>query len=163
MSKGIALITGLNGHIAGPTAEAVLKAGFDVRGTVRRSASGIPIKEELERRGYAGRVEITEVPDMTVEGAFDKAVEGCTTLANNSYSDFRSRLTCPRLLGYFSSSGTSERCVFTSCYTGRRNRNKKYSMAAQLGDSACGTSAEECCLRVIGGRNGSRRRRKEGL
>lgn len=78
MSKGIALITGLNGYIAGPTAEAVLKAGYDVRGTVRRLASGIPIKEELERRGYGGRVEVIEVPDIRVEGAFDKAVAGHT-------------------------------------------------------------------------------------
>ena len=44
MSKGIALITGLNGFVVGPTAEAVLKAGYDVRGTVRRLASGILVK-----------------------------------------------------------------------------------------------------------------------
>lgn len=72
------LITGLNGYLAGRTAEAVLMAGYDVRGTVRRHATGDKVKDALTAMGYPeDRVDVVEVPDMTVPGAFDEAVQGC--------------------------------------------------------------------------------------
>ncbi|KAK7978268.1 NAD-dependent epimerase/dehydratase terH [Apiospora saccharicola] len=72
------LITGLNGYLAGRTAEAVLKAGYDVRGTVRRLATGDKVKDALAEMGYPeDRIDVVEVPDMTVPGAFDEAVKGC--------------------------------------------------------------------------------------
>ncbi|KAK8129634.1 hypothetical protein PG999_002014 [Apiospora kogelbergensis] len=72
------LITGLNGYLAGRTAEAVLKAGYDVRGTVRRLAAGNEVKDALVKMGYSeDRIEVVEVPDVTVSGAFDHAVAGC--------------------------------------------------------------------------------------
>ncbi|KAK8086361.1 hypothetical protein PG994_001335 [Apiospora phragmitis] len=70
--------TGLNGYLAGRTAEAVLKAGYDVRGTARRLAAGDKVKDALAAMGYPeGRVEVVEVPDVKVPGAFDDAVKGC--------------------------------------------------------------------------------------
>ncbi|KAK7920332.1 hypothetical protein PG985_008354 [Apiospora marii] len=72
------LITGLNGYLAGRTAEAVLKAGYDVRGTVRQLSTGDKVKDALVAMGYPEDcVEVVEVPDMTVPGAFDEAVKGC--------------------------------------------------------------------------------------
>lgn len=72
------LITGLNGYLAGRTAEAVLEAGYDVRGSVRRLAAGNEVKDALVKLGYSqDRIEVVEVPDLTAPGAFDEAVAGC--------------------------------------------------------------------------------------
>ena len=72
------LITGLNGYLAGRTAEAVLKAGYEVRGTVRQLTTGDSFKDALAEIGYSkDRINLVEVPDMTVLGAFNEAVKGC--------------------------------------------------------------------------------------
>ncbi len=72
--KGIVLVTGANGYIAARTVEAFLKAGYTVRGSVRSKGSAKQLLEALPE--YASRVEIAEVPDITVPGAFDEAVKG---------------------------------------------------------------------------------------
>ncbi|KAF9874311.1 nad dependent epimerase [Colletotrichum karsti] len=72
--RGLVLITGLNGFIAGRTTEALLQAGHSVRGTVRSKASAQATVEALAQ--YGDRLEVIEVPDIAVAGAFDKAVEG---------------------------------------------------------------------------------------
>lgn len=61
MSKGTILITGLNGYLAGRVAEAVLNAGYDVRGTVRNVAAGKKVEDVLAGAGHAGKVEVVEV------------------------------------------------------------------------------------------------------
>ncbi|KAI0166737.1 NAD(P)-binding protein [Hypoxylon sp. FL1284] len=81
-SRGTMLITGLNGYLAGRLAEAALKAGFDVRGTVRNVDAGNEVKKALQDLGYAKGVEVVHVPDMTEPGAFDKAVVGCTAIVH---------------------------------------------------------------------------------
>lgn len=75
-SEGIVLITGLNGYLAGRVAEGVLKEGYNVRGTIRRMESGIRVQQGLYERGYEGRVEVVQVPDIAKAGAFDEAVQG---------------------------------------------------------------------------------------
>jgi len=77
-SKGTVLITGVNGFIASRTAETFLEAGFSVRGTVRRFASGKALQEVLAQ--YGSKLELVEVPDITIDGAFDKAVQGVTAI-----------------------------------------------------------------------------------
>jgi hypothetical protein len=45
-----------------------------VRGTVRALDSGKALQRTLAE--YGSSLEFVEVPDITIEGAFDKAVEG---------------------------------------------------------------------------------------
>ncbi|KAK3994402.1 hypothetical protein QBC44DRAFT_322633 [Cladorrhinum sp. PSN332] len=78
-NKGTVLITGLNGYIAGVTAEAFLKAGYSVRGTVRSAASAKPLLDAL---AHYGRLSVVEVPDITQPGAFDEAVKGINYIAH---------------------------------------------------------------------------------
>ncbi|KAI1075643.1 NAD(P)-binding protein [Whalleya microplaca] len=79
-SKGTILITGLNGYLAGRAAETALKAGYNVRGTVRNVAAGNKVRNALAELGYQGGVEVVHVPDMTVAGAFDEAAFGCSAI-----------------------------------------------------------------------------------
>lgn len=76
-AKGPLLVTGLNGYLGARTAEAVLKAGYPVRGTVRQVASGAAVQDALVELGYdRDLIEVVQVPDMMAPGAFDKAVAG---------------------------------------------------------------------------------------
>lgn len=75
-SKGTILITGLNGYLAGRLAEAALRAGYAVRGTVRDLAAGAEVQKALLGLGSGGGAEVVHVPDMTEPGAFDEAVIG---------------------------------------------------------------------------------------
>lgn len=81
-SKGVVLVTGANGFIAARTVEAFLEAGYSVRGTVRSKASGEPLLKAFSDIPTAGKLEIVEVPDITVAGAFDEAVKGVTAVAH---------------------------------------------------------------------------------
>ncbi|KAI1767715.1 NAD(P)-binding protein [Hypoxylon sp. FL1150] len=81
-SKGTILITGLNGFLAGRLAEAALKAGYGVRGTVRNLTAGAEVQKALVRLGYGDGAEVVHVPDMTVPGAFDEAAIGCTAIVH---------------------------------------------------------------------------------
>lgn len=74
--RPLVLVTGANGFIAGRTVEAYLKAGYNVRGTVRSESSGILIQELLADYVKAGQLEIVIIPDITIAGAFDEAVKG---------------------------------------------------------------------------------------
>ncbi|KAF3908970.1 Dihydroflavonol-4-reductase [Dactylellina cionopaga] len=75
-SKPIALLTGINGYIAGWVAVYLLDAGYKVRGTSRSQASAQPVIDALVSKGYsASDIEIYEVADITAPGAFDEAVK----------------------------------------------------------------------------------------
>lgn len=83
MSKGLVLISGLNGYIAAVTAKHLLDAGYKVRGTVRRTSSATPIVEgPLKSYFQSGALEVVQVPDITADGAFDEAVKGVTAIAH---------------------------------------------------------------------------------
>lgn len=81
-SKGTVLITGLNGYLAGRVAEAALKAGYSVRGTVRNLAAGAEVHNALLDLGYGSGAEVVQVADMTEPGAFDEAVLGTNPVGN---------------------------------------------------------------------------------
>lgn len=76
-------ITGINGFIAAQVAAAFLRAGYSVRGS---NHSQNPVPSQLLdalRQETAGSndpdpsfVELVEVEDITVPGAFDDAVKG---------------------------------------------------------------------------------------
>lgn len=80
MSKGLVLVTGANGFIAARTVEALLQAGYSVRGTVRSIAKSQAIVSALSE--YADAFTLVEVKDMTVPGAFDEAVKGVSAVAH---------------------------------------------------------------------------------
>jgi nucleoside-diphosphate-sugar epimerase len=81
------LITGINGYIASVLGLALLEKGYTLRGTSRRIASSEPLLKG-PYAPYAERVKIYEVPDMTVDGAFDEAAKG------SSSQSLESKLTC---------------------------------------------------------------------
>jgi GDP-D-mannose dehydratase len=69
------LVTGINGFIASVIGSLLLSKGYSLRGTTRRSAS----TEALLNGAYAQykeRVEIFEVQDGTISGAFNEAAKG---------------------------------------------------------------------------------------
>jgi len=69
------LVTGINGYIASSLGELILSKGYNLRGTSRSLASTEPLLGGAFAP-FASRIEILEVPDITVAGAFDKAVKG---------------------------------------------------------------------------------------
>jgi len=68
------LITGINGYIASVLGLHLLKKGYTLRGTTRRSASTEPLLKGPYAL-YKDRFRVYEVPDITVSGAFDEAVK----------------------------------------------------------------------------------------
>ena len=69
------LVTGINGYIASVLGLDLLKKGYSLRGTSRRAASAEPLLKG-PFAPYADRVKVYEVPDMTIDGAFDEAAKG---------------------------------------------------------------------------------------
>ena len=69
------LVTGINGYIASTIGFHLLSNGYNLRGTTRSSKSAAPLLDGAYE-DYASRVEIFEVPDSTIPGAFDEAVKG---------------------------------------------------------------------------------------
>lgn len=88
----IVLISGVNGYIASVTAKAFLEAGYSVRGTSRSKASSEGLLKALHEYVDAGRLEIVEVKDITIDGAFDAAVKGKST----SHPTSKNRINTPR-------------------------------------------------------------------
>jgi len=82
MSKGLVVVTGANGYIAARTVEALLEAGFSVRGTVRSIKSAAPVKEALAR--FGDKLSFVQVPDITAPGAFDEAFKGAFAVAHTA-------------------------------------------------------------------------------
>lgn len=77
------LITGINGYIASVLGLHLLDKGYSVRGTARSAASSERLLQG-PYAAYSNRVGIYEVPDITVDGAFDEASKGTTSTL---YSD----------------------------------------------------------------------------
>ncbi|KUJ19442.1 putative NAD dependent epimerase/dehydratase [Mollisia scopiformis] len=78
----IVLISGVNGYIASVTAKAFLEAGYSVRGTSRSKSSSEGLLKALPQYAEAGRLQIVEVKDITIDGAFDEAVKGVHAIAH---------------------------------------------------------------------------------
>jgi nucleoside-diphosphate-sugar epimerase len=69
------LVTGINGYIASVLGLELLSKGYILRGTSRR-ASSVQSLLKGPYAVYSDRVKIYEVPDMTIDGAFDEASRG---------------------------------------------------------------------------------------
>lgn len=95
-SSGVVFITGATGHIGFRTLIHALRDGLTVRVSVRSPAKAAsllqrvslkipslrldktPVIEPRQTRGPADRLTFTIIPDMTLEGAFDAALDGVT-------------------------------------------------------------------------------------
>ncbi|KAH8727211.1 putative NAD dependent epimerase/dehydratase [Phaeosphaeriaceae sp. PMI808] len=83
MSKGTVLITGVNGYIAAVAAKHFLDHGYSVRGTVRKQESAKTLIEgPLKQYADTGKFVVFEVPNITIDGAFDEAVKGVTSITH---------------------------------------------------------------------------------
>jgi nucleoside-diphosphate-sugar epimerase len=73
------LVTGINGFIASHVADQLLQAGYTVRGTVRTLRKGEFIRNLFAEKYGEDRIELYEVPDISIQGAFDEAIKGPRT------------------------------------------------------------------------------------
>ncbi|KAI1169616.1 hypothetical protein F4777DRAFT_584749 [Nemania sp. FL0916] len=79
--KRTILITGLNGYLAGRTAELVLRSGYRVRGTVRDILAGQKVKAALCRLGFCSDdIDVVHVSDICRNDSFDAAADGCRAM-----------------------------------------------------------------------------------
>ncbi|KAK3903998.1 hypothetical protein C8A05DRAFT_42873 [Staphylotrichum tortipilum] len=79
----LVLITGINGYIAAHTAATFLRAGYSVRGTVRARTPNVEsLVHKLSEHHDGTKLELIEVPDISANGAFDRAVQGVQAIAH---------------------------------------------------------------------------------
>ncbi len=79
--KGTILITGLNGYLAGRTAELVLQEGYRVRGTVRNKLAGQKVKVALCRLGYsADDIDVVQISDICRPDSLSLAADGMVVI-----------------------------------------------------------------------------------
>ncbi|KAL8296011.1 hypothetical protein RB600_001480 [Gaeumannomyces tritici] len=79
----LVLVTGATSYIASHVVKVFLEEGYRVRGTVRnRSKSGFFSQEPFEKYTKGGSLELLDVPDMTVPGAYKEAVKGVAAVVN---------------------------------------------------------------------------------
>ncbi|KAH8590063.1 hypothetical protein B0O99DRAFT_580635 [Bisporella sp. PMI_857] len=74
MANGLIFITGATGFIGAATALAALESGYHLRLSVRKEEQIERLKEVFSE--YSDKTEFVTVPDITVEGAFSKALDG---------------------------------------------------------------------------------------
>lgn len=75
------LVTGVTGFIASHIALEFLNFGYKVRGTVRDTTKARWVTEEMFPSATStGEFEAVLVPDMSIEGAFDEAVQGVSAI-----------------------------------------------------------------------------------
>ncbi|DAA77661.1 TPA_exp: Aldehyde reductase II [Trichophyton benhamiae CBS 112371] len=83
-NSDLVVVTGANGHVAQHVVSQLLSfhAPVRVRGTVRSSMVAQKLYAAFESFVSSGRLEIAIVPDLTVDGAFDDALQGATYVAH---------------------------------------------------------------------------------
>ncbi|KAI9037920.1 NAD(P)-binding protein [Aspergillus affinis] len=88
VDRGTVLVTGANGYIASCTIYELLQAGYAVRGTVRSPHLADRLRARLRTWSDDGLLEIVHVPDITIPGAFDNAVQAVAHIAAPISSTF---------------------------------------------------------------------------
>ncbi|KII83904.1 hypothetical protein PLICRDRAFT_118643 [Plicaturopsis crispa FD-325 SS-3] len=76
------LVTGFTGYIGSHVTQQLLEAGYTVRGTTRSATKATFLREKFTREYGEGRLEVVEIPDVTVEGALDEAIKGVSGVAH---------------------------------------------------------------------------------
>jgi uncharacterized protein YbjT (DUF2867 family) len=72
----LVLVTGASGFVATHIVDQLLLAGYHVRGTVRDEKKATRSTALFSGRHGFGKFSAIVVPEMSIEGAFDKAVKG---------------------------------------------------------------------------------------
>lgn len=72
----VILVTGVNGFIGSHVANELLRAGYNVRGSVREAEKQQWVADMFERKYGSGRFALLSITDMTQEDAFATAVRG---------------------------------------------------------------------------------------
>ncbi|KAJ6494548.1 NAD-P-binding protein [Mycena sanguinolenta] len=80
MSRGVVLVTGINGFLGTYTALAFLEAGYTVRGTARSAAKAGDWINHFPQ--WEASYQSAVVADFVAPGAFDDAVRGCDVIAH---------------------------------------------------------------------------------
>lgn len=80
MAKTV-LVTGISGFIAKHVALEFLKAGYQVRGTVRSRAKAAKVTETLAKHADVEKLEIVEA-DLNGDAGWDEAMQGCDCVAH---------------------------------------------------------------------------------
>ncbi len=81
MTNKRVLITGISGFIAGHTAVAFLKEGYEVRGSVRSLSKVNKTKETLAKHADISKLEFVEA-DLLSDNGWDDAVKDCPYVAH---------------------------------------------------------------------------------
>ncbi|KAL1847265.1 hypothetical protein Daus18300_014000 [Diaporthe australafricana] len=88
------VVSGVNGYIGSHVADQALSAGFRVRGTTRSLDRNAWVQQYFKSKYGSEVFELVEVPDMTIEGAFDSVLKGASgfshvasDMSNSSDSD----------------------------------------------------------------------------
>ncbi|KAH6877039.1 D-lactaldehyde dehydrogenase [Coprinopsis sp. MPI-PUGE-AT-0042] len=76
------LVTGANGYIALWVIKTSLEKGYSVRAAIRAESKGERMKELF--KDYGSKLELTLVPDMTKDGAWDEAVKGVQAVVHTA-------------------------------------------------------------------------------
>lgn len=101
MAKTV-LVTGASGFIATHTIDALLRKGYNVRGTVRSERSAADVRKTHAK--YADQLTLAIVPDISAPNTFDEAVKGVDGVCAFHDVTFltktrrRSILTCTRYI-----------------------------------------------------------------
>jgi len=79
-SRDLVLITGATGHVGSCTLLHLLESGYHVRAAVRSEAkiAAVLSRPQIRALNPGARLTFTIVPDISVPGAYDHAVEGAT-------------------------------------------------------------------------------------
>ncbi|KAJ7150148.1 NAD-P-binding protein [Mycena crocata] len=80
MSRGLVLVTGINGFLGTYTALAFLDAGYTVKGTARTAVKAQDWISHFPAHAVAYQHAVVE--DMVAPGAFDDAVKGCDIIVH---------------------------------------------------------------------------------
>jgi nucleoside-diphosphate-sugar epimerase len=73
------LVTGVNGLIGSHVADQLLRRGYNVRGAVRDVEKNKWLAKYFDAQYKEAKFELVAVPDMTVEGCYDKVVQGMSS------------------------------------------------------------------------------------
>jgi len=138
--NSLVLVTGVNGFIGSHIADAILAAGYKVRGTSRSASKGEAITKILQDKYGSSNFELAVVEEMSAEGAFEEAVKGTSGVvhvASNLSFSADPNAVIPEVIAGIKSILNSakkepsvKRFVYTSSSTAATNPkpNKKFTL-----------------------------------
>ncbi|BGP47821.1 methylglyoxal reductase (NADPH-dependent) gre2 [Rhodotorula kratochvilovae] len=124
----LVLVSGISGCLGASVAHAFLRAGYPVRGTVRKQAQADAWTRHFPAHFDEGKLEVVLVDDMAREGAFDEAMRGVGIVVHTAspfffgYEDNERDMLLPAVHGTLSAlraahtAGTVKHVILTSSF-----------------------------------------------